>query len=788
MNQINIGSLAVEKFYLGSSDSVQIYLGDVKLYPQGTPPTPTARYAVTDDLTSYTATTYVDVYNKADDLWYKLNNNDGFEEYGVYGSSTGVSETYYDGKLSVVGDYEYQYSGNSWVNVGEVSANSTSYEITNADPYEYEGVELSTTFKIPVSDVEALGGYLDFTIRTQDGGRLSISTTRYRYMGNGTKNGTVTSDATYYYYELPDIETVTISQIQYWNSTPVHIIVGSTELPVYYPTKVQPNFYMIYDTVSQMETDSDVYDGKYSQIGSTVYKYNNGWEVTSDKIMTGTTLDNSRSFYFSNESGNTNSAKCFINSSTNENNEYNWMYKDSNPIIWLWFNGNTNITKFDFNTIDISQYTAIGANSFYSCSNLREIEIPSGITTINNYAFQLCSSMESMILNEGLTNVGNGSLDFRSSGYTSRMIIPSTVTSMGNNSLMYENDYHDVEFKGTIFLNAFTDNVTTQYTEHYNHWIYGTQANVEAARTNSSYYSHYLSSRVITEDMLNDDTLSYVEFGTGNYKYYAYNTTIYSKSTNGVSITFFDRGSSGVTSGGFTYMESLNSVTIDGFTAITTSSFNGCTYLQYMYIPDSVEYIGGGAFYGCERLQAVRMSRNQNLTTIESNTFYNVNNQLATNYFIDLNNATNIKTIKGSAFNGKTSTTGTSVSAWNVFNNIETIDGNFPFLSTGYLNYCYLLGIKKINGLLTPNTYYSSGSRTLYLTLGPDCEEINSQIMNNASNYYKLYLTMQAETPPALNSTLVNNASYITAIKVPSGSVNAYKAASGWSTYASKIS
>ena len=36
-DSINIGNITVDKFYLGSSDDVQIYLGSTKLYPQATP-------------------------------------------------------------------------------------------------------------------------------------------------------------------------------------------------------------------------------------------------------------------------------------------------------------------------------------------------------------------------------------------------------------------------------------------------------------------------------------------------------------------------------------------------------------------------------------------------------------------------------------------------------------------------------------------------------------------------------------------------------------------------------
>ena len=116
---INIGGIQVSKFYLGGSSDVKIYLGTTKLYPHLQEPC----FAVVDNISTYTARTYVDVYETSSDKWYKLNNLNAYEEYGVYGSSTAT--TYYEGKLIVDNGYEYQYSGSSWVNVGEVSGSTT---------------------------------------------------------------------------------------------------------------------------------------------------------------------------------------------------------------------------------------------------------------------------------------------------------------------------------------------------------------------------------------------------------------------------------------------------------------------------------------------------------------------------------------------------------------------------------------------------------------------------------------------------------------------------------------
>ena len=111
----------------GTSNIIKVYRNNAvcyyKLdYTESSGQTPC--FAVVADISQYTDTEFIDVFNQADGKWYKLNNLNQYEEYGIYGS--GRSITYYDGKLTIDGDYEYQYSGGSWVNVGEVSGSTAT--------------------------------------------------------------------------------------------------------------------------------------------------------------------------------------------------------------------------------------------------------------------------------------------------------------------------------------------------------------------------------------------------------------------------------------------------------------------------------------------------------------------------------------------------------------------------------------------------------------------------------------------------------------------------------------
>ena len=119
-NTIRIGTFEVSSFKVGLKDP-KIYLGDILLYPTGGYK---VCYAVVDDITQYSETEYEDVYDKATEKWFKLNNLNQYEQYGIYGSGRNV--TTYNGKLTIDDGYEYEWNGSSWVNLGEVTGSTAT--------------------------------------------------------------------------------------------------------------------------------------------------------------------------------------------------------------------------------------------------------------------------------------------------------------------------------------------------------------------------------------------------------------------------------------------------------------------------------------------------------------------------------------------------------------------------------------------------------------------------------------------------------------------------------------
>lgn len=143
----------INKWYHDGELIKVYYHGAVCYYKitSGDTPTPVQEpcYAVVVDISQYSDTEFIDVFNQADGKWYKLNNLNQYEQYGVYGS--GRTITTYEGKLTIDDGYEYQYSGGSWINVGEVSGSTATLPdipfVLNYNAANYD----ATTHSIPMT-------------------------------------------------------------------------------------------------------------------------------------------------------------------------------------------------------------------------------------------------------------------------------------------------------------------------------------------------------------------------------------------------------------------------------------------------------------------------------------------------------------------------------------------------------------------------------------------------------------------------------------------------------------
>jgi hypothetical protein len=181
----------------------------------------------------------------------------------------------------------------------------------------------------------------------------------------------------------------------------------------------------------------------------------------------------------------------------------------------------------------------------------------------------------------------------------------------------------------------------------------------------------------------------------------------------------------------FNSCDSLSSCTIgNGVTSIGDSAFRGCTSLTSINIPDSVTSIGNYIVSDCSSLSYI--------TVDNSNTTYDSRNNC--NGVIEKNTNKLIAACKNTVIPSTVTSIGNSV--FSGCDGLTSID--IPSSITSIGNYAF----NRCSGLTS--------------------------------------ITVNATTPPTLGTDVFNNTNNCP-IYVPNESVDTYKAASGWSAYASRI-
>lgn len=185
-------------------------------------------------------------------------------------------------------------------------------------------------------------------------------------------------------------------------------------------------------------------------------------------------------------------------------------------------------------------------------------------------------------------------------------------------------------------------------------------------------------------------------------------------------------GTTKISVNAFYGLRSLTSITIpNSVTSIDSMAFQSCTGLTSITIPDSVTSIGGYAFHGCTSLTSLTIG--SGLTTIPNQCFYNCS----------------------------------SLTTMTIPNTVTAIQ---------------------------TEAFYNANSLTS-LTIGSGVTSIGSSAFGNTTSAQRpnITITCLPTTPPTIESNTLPSSSKITAIYVPSASVAAYKAATNWSNYSSKI-
>ena len=464
--------------------------------------------------------------------------------------------------------------------------------------------------------------------------------------------------------------------------------------------------------------------------------------------------------------------------------------------------------------------TSIGISAFEPCSRLTYINIPKGVTEIGYTAFYNCTGLTAINIPENVTKIGLHA--FEGCSKLTYITIPKGVTEIGDNAfkgcskLKTVINYSNLNIKkGSAdngYVAYYADRVINDVDKIINGYVFET-------KDNASYLAGYVG---------NDTELTLPE----DYEGKSYQIGVYAFLRCN-DLTSINIPESVTNIGDYAFYEctSLTASNIpEGVTSIGYAAFYNCTGLTAINIPKGVTSIGNYAFSGCSSLTAINVE--------EGNEVYDSRNGCSA--IIETNSNTLIQgcsttiipegvtSIGGRAFEGCSSLTAINIPegvtsigerAFYRCSGLTTITipesmtsiGERPFVGCNSLTtihisnleaWCkisfedntsnpfniakklYLNG-KLVTELVIPEGVTSIGEYAFYnlssltaITIPESVTSIGNEAFKHCSSITAI--TCKAISPPSASSSTFSGANVSIPVYVPSGSVEAYKAANGW--------
>ena len=425
------------------------------------------------------------------------------------------------------------------------------------------------------------------------------------------------------------------------------------------------------------------------------------------------------------------------------------------------FSNCKNLRKLNSNTdgfLNIpNSITSIGGRAFYDCSGFTSCTIGSGVTSIGDEAFRNCSSLTSIDIPSNVLSIGKEAFAVchNLSKITISRTTPPTLGSgafyasdcliyvPANSYELYINAENWSNYKSRIYYDGMTN-----YKALLKHGDSSKNEKIIPCDSSSALTSSDTSSFYPTKGIaIIGDCVTTI--GSGAFQRY-YETVKISDSVKTIEsnafsgeLKIFEGGKNITTIGdsGFTYCSSLTSISIPKIERIGNYAFYGCSGITSIQLGNSLISIGDYAFSRCSK--AFTSLELKNGVSVGDYAFASCGT--LTSATIDTNS------IGSSVFKECT-----ALNSINIGSSTTTIS-DFMFSD------CY-----SIRSVTIPDSVTSIGGYAFY-----NCSSLTS-------------VTVEALTPPKIGTYVFGDTNDCP-IYVPAESVEAYKSASGWSDYASRI-